>query len=77
MGMGSWKIYTLSTCPHCKEAKSLLQKKEIPFREIVCDDQRKKEKVNTKFNGHRTYPKCVDPSGKFIGGNSDLQKHLK
>jgi len=34
-------IYTLSTCPHCREAKEYLIKNKIPFinREVDSDDE--------------------------------------
>jgi len=34
-------IYTLSTCPHCKEAKEYLSNNKIPFtnREVDTDDE--------------------------------------
>jgi len=76
-GGGKWTIFTLSTCPHCREAKNLLREKGIQYREIVCDDLKKKEMVNKKFNGYRTYPKVVNDKGKFIGGREELEKYLK
>lgn len=40
-------IYTLSTCPHCREAKEYLTSNNIPFvnREVDSDDKHMEELV--------------------------------
>ncbi len=35
------KIYTLSTCPHCKAAKKFLKEHDIKFENIEVDDNEK------------------------------------
>jgi len=35
------KIYTLSTCPHCKEAKKFLKEHKIEFENIEVDNNKK------------------------------------
>ena len=81
-GGDAWVVYTLEGCPHCENAKALLDEKGLVYTEhtlkrgekdTVIDKQLEKamEKVNrTDF---KTFPRIFKPDGTFIGGNSDLQ----
>ncbi|KIE43189.1 glutaredoxin family protein [Geobacter anodireducens] len=67
-------IYTLSTCPHCAEAKAYLTKRGIPFtnREVDTDDDHMAElmKIYDEMkvpNERRGVPLFV------IGGKTRLQ----
>lgn len=67
-------IYTLSTCPHCAEAKAYLTKRGIPFtnREVDTDDEHMAElmKIYDEMkvpNERRGVPLFV------IGGTTRLQ----
>jgi glutaredoxin len=67
-------IYTLSTCPHCAEAKAYLTKEGIPFtnREVDTDDEHMAELVEI-------YDDMKVPDEKrgvplfIIGGKTRLQ----
>lgn len=70
-----WRIYVHpelgEKCPSCKNAKEYLKSRGIPFDSINGKNAPKSS------NHHKTWPKIYDPTGKFIGGYSDLQKMVK
>ena len=75
-------IFTKPGCTYCREAKELLQKNNIVFeeRDIIADSRAAHELFTTtkKFfpkNKPVTVPQ-IWLSGKYIGGTTELKKHL-
>jgi glutaredoxin 3 len=70
--MARVKIYSTGTCPLCKQAKSLLQKWNIPFDEVRVDvDKSKLREFAEVTHGARTVPQ-IAIDGKCIGGFTEL-----
>ncbi len=64
-------IYTTDYCPHCRRAKDLLARKNIPFQEIdVTNDQAKRDAIEEK-TGWMTVP-VIFIGDELIGGADDL-----
>lgn len=68
-------IYTLTYCPYCTKAKKLLDKKNIPYQEIIVDNYNDKQRLElqAKANGQRTLPQ-IFINDKHIGGCDVLHK---
>ena len=67
-------IYTSSLCGFCHSAKSLLKRKNIPFREIDIDlDFEKRKEMIKKSNGSTTVPQ-IFYKNNHVGGCDDLFK---
>ena len=67
-------IYTSSLCGFCYRAKSLLQKKNIPFEEIDIDlDNNKRNEMIKKSDGRTSVPQ-IFYKNRHIGGCDDLYK---
>jgi glutaredoxin 3 len=64
-------IYTKEVCPYCVRAKSLLQRKGIPFNEIKITNDATKEEMMKKSGGRMTVPQ-IFIGEKSIGGCDDL-----
>ena len=65
-------IYTTSTCPYCRRAKELLQKKNLPYQEISVDgDYDARSKMADRANGRTTVPQIFF-NDAHIGGCDDL-----
>tara|TARA_Y100000589_G_scaffold149194_1_gene142444 strand:- start:15 stop:269 length:255 start_codon:yes stop_codon:yes gene_type:complete len=70
--MSKVEIYTWETCPFCIRAKSLLNKKNITYKEYKIDgDQEAREKMAKRANGSRTLPQ-IFINDICIGGCDDL-----
>ena len=67
-------IYTSSLCAFCYRAKSLLQKKNIPFEEIDIDLDYNKRNEMIKKSGGRTSVPQIFFKDSHIGGCDDLYK---
>ena len=66
------EIYTWSTCPHSKKAKSLLQKKKVEYTEYCIDgDDLAREAMRKRANGGKTLPQ-IFINDLHIGGCDDL-----
>ena len=69
------EIYTLDYCPYCQKAKFFLDKNNVSYLEINCDDDEdeKRKELTKKFNLKElaTFPQIVI-DGKNIGGYTDL-----
>jgi len=64
-------VYTTATCPYCIQAKTLLDKKHVTYREIRIDlDDKARETMMAK-SGRRTVPQ-IFIDGQPIGGCDDL-----
>tara|TARA_Y100000992_G_scaffold267970_1_gene206860 strand:- start:254 stop:511 length:258 start_codon:yes stop_codon:yes gene_type:complete len=67
-------IYTSSLCGFCYRAKSLLNKKNIPFEEIDVDlNYEKRNEMIKKSNGKTSVPQ-IFYKNHHIGGCDDLYK---
>ena len=65
-------IYTSSLCGFCYQAKALLEKYNIDFKEINIDvDFKKREEMIIKANGKTSVPQIFIGS-YHIGGCDDL-----
>lgn len=70
-------VFSKSYCPHCRAAKAALKEHGTPFEVVeldqVADGSLIQRYLSTRKGGVRTVPQ-VFVRGKFIGGNSDLQR---
>lgn len=65
-------IYTTQTCPYCRRAKDLLQKKNLPFTEIGVDgDPGARAKMMERAHGRTTVPQIFF-GNHHVGGSDDL-----
>jgi len=69
-------IYTIKNCPYCEAAKELLKQKNIQFEQIDLTSDEDKRLELVKKTGHKTMPQIFFDE-KFIGGYTDLKKHLE
>ena len=67
-------IYTSSLCGYCYNAKSLLKRKNIPFKEINVDLDYSKRNEMVKKSGGRTSVPQIFFKNRYIGGCDDLYK---
>ncbi len=64
-------IYTTAYCPYCVRAKRLLQKKNVPYREIdVGSDDEERLKL-LRRTGRRTVPQ-IFIGEHHVGGSDEL-----
>ena len=82
-GQKKWTVYSLRGCPYCTMAVDDLKKMNQPceYIEYAKLSPQQKEAVVEKINaagkdGFSTYPRIVDPEGKFIGGYKDMLDKL-
>ena len=69
--MPNIEVYSTPNCPYCVRAKTLLQSKNINFKEIdVSDDVESLQKM-MKLSGLRTVPQ-IFINDKSIGGYDEL-----
>ena len=71
----SISIITKPGCPHCKQAKSLLVEKDMPFEEIVLGQQGVSTISLAAISGRASVPQ-VFIDGKHVGGAHELTQHL-
>ncbi|MDJ0675064.1 MAG: glutaredoxin 3 [Calothrix sp. MO_167.B42] len=66
-------MYTSSTCPFCRHAKQLLDRKGVSYTEYVIDgDEAARDAMVTRgTNGRRTVPQ-IFINDQHIGGSDDL-----
>ena len=66
-------IYTTPYCPHCARVKALLQKKNIPFKEVdVTEDEAARRQIEEK-TGWMTVP-MIFIGEEFVGGADELYR---
>jgi glutaredoxin len=82
-------LYSKPNCPHCDQAKALLESKGYDFEVIHLDVGQFKDDGQTyidrselleRIPGARTMPQIVksdSTSSVVIGGYTDLVKHIK
>ena len=68
------EIYYWSTCPHCHQARALLDSKAVVYTgyDITGDDSARTQMIE-RTGGPRTVPQ-IFIDDVLIGGNSDLQE---
>lgn len=71
--MAKVELYSTQTCPYCVRAKSLLDAKDVDFKEIdVTGDDEARMALVTKSGGRRTVPQ-IFINDNPIGGYDDLR----
>lgn len=68
-------IYTLKGCSGCVNAKKNMKKHGISF--IEKDILENKDEVQKLSGGYKYAPAIFTSDMVFIGGNDELNKHLK
>ncbi len=71
--MANVEIYTWFTCPFCRRAKQLLDRKGVAYTEyeIAGDEEARDAMVARGTNGRRSVPQ-IFINGQHIGGSDDL-----
>jgi len=70
--MSRLTVYSTGTCSICEQSKKLLQKWEIPYKEIRLDQDPSQHRLFSEHtNGARMVPQFLI-DGKWIGGFSEL-----
>ena len=65
-------IYTTPFCPYCHDAKALLKKKNVAFKEIdVSGDRAARTTMTERAHGRTTVPQIFIGS-THVGGCDDL-----
>jgi glutaredoxin 3 len=65
-------IYTIHYCPYCQEAKELLTRKGVSFREIDGTGNREvRQAMIERTNGRSTFPQIFIGT-TYVGGCDDL-----
>jgi glutaredoxin 3 len=80
--MKYYKIICWSECPFCLKAKGLLIEKGLQFEYCSVDHSRKLLDYYKKVYKHDTVPMVIEldtgaEDEKFIGGFTELEKHLE
>jgi glutaredoxin-like protein NrdH len=76
------KLFSLSTCSHCRSVKALLRKMQFDFREISVDqmereDRRKAIQELKQYNQRLSFPTTViGPKVVFGNKQDDIQDAL-
>jgi len=70
--MSNIVIYSGKFCPYCMRAKSLFQRKNAQFTEIMVADEKTKTEMVEKSGGRMTVPQ-IFIDNKHIGGYDDLE----
>jgi thioredoxin reductase (NADPH) len=65
-------VYTKEFCAYCSRAKSLLDSKRVPYREISVTGNRDAEREMIERSGRMTAPQ-IFIEGEAIGGSEELQ----
>ena len=70
--MADIDIYTIRYCPYCADAKDLLSRKGVGFREIDASGNRDiRKEMMARANGRSTFPQ-IFIAGTHVGGCDDL-----
>jgi glutaredoxin 3 len=65
-------VYTIRYCPYCQDAKELLSRKGVSFREIdVTANRDSRKEMIARANGRSTYPQ-IFIGATHVGGCDDL-----
>jgi glutaredoxin 3 len=70
--MAEVEIYTIRYCPYCQEAKELLSRKGVSFREIDASGNRElRTEMIERAQGRNTFPQ-IFIGATHVGGCDDL-----
>lgn len=71
--MANVEIYIWSTCPFCRRAKQLLDRKQVAYTEHVLDgDEAARDRMVARgTNGRRSVPQ-IFINDRHVGGSDDL-----
>lgn len=69
--MASVVMYSTKVCPYCVRAKSLLQRRNIPFEEVDVTNDHEKRNWLVQATGRRTVPQ-IFINDEPIGGSDEL-----
>ena len=64
-------VYTTVSCPYCVQAKRLLDRKGVPYREIDVSGDAEKRSEMMQASGRRTVPQ-IFIAEQSIGGFDEL-----
>lgn len=70
---GQVTVYSISGCPHCRNAKKLLKSLGVPYVEINVDKYPARRKEMVDLTGRKTVPQIFF-NDKHVGGNAELQE---
>jgi glutaredoxin 3 len=65
------QIYTTTWCPYCNAAKSLLDKKGVPYEEVDANDPEIRMAMVERAHGRRTVPQ-IFIGETHVGGYDDM-----
>ena len=66
------EVYATTTCPYCRRARALLEKKGVAYALIdVGADPARREEMTRRAAGRRTVPQ-IFIDGQGIGGSDEL-----
>lgn len=68
-------IWSKSNCPHCVNAKQLLENRGINYEERVIGEGWSREDLLEKVPGARSVPQ-IFLMGEYIGGYTELKQKL-
>jgi glutaredoxin 3 len=65
-------VYSTGWCPYCVRARTLLERKGLPFREVKVDeDPAEREAMLARSGGRRTVPQ-IFIGERHVGGFDEL-----
>ena len=64
-------VYSTRVCPYCVRAKALLDGKQVPYTEVLVDEQPEKRAEMMQKSGRRTVPQ-IFVGTHHVGGFDDL-----
>lgn len=70
-GMPNVVMYTSQVCPYCTRAKALLNRKGVPFEEIMIGLDPESRQSLVDLTGRRTVPQIL-VDGRPIGGFDEI-----
>jgi len=70
--MPNVEVYTQPWCPYCSRAKNLLDRKGVPYREIVAPQGTPERAESVRRSGGLTSVPQVFIDDAHIGGSDDL-----
>lgn len=71
--LGQVLVFSITGCPFCARAKSLLNDLQVPFVEVNLEKHPERRYEMQEKTGRRTVPQIFFNS-KHIGGYDDLKK---
>ncbi len=69
--MKSVTVYSTHVCPYCVRAKALLDRKHVPYTDIMVDQDPAKLAEMMQKSGRRTVPQ-IFVGEQHVGGCDDL-----